>query len=393
MTSCSSVLPSAEYSEHPEHPRRSEHLACPDRAEQPAQPEQPLVSLIVPAYNAQEFLEDCLSSLCAQNLHNIEIICIDNNSTDATGQLLEKAAAQDRRIVVLHQQHRGPGQTRNAGLAAARGQILMFCDADDMLKPQSCEQVYKQFANTKCSVVVFGFEVFPARALHPSMAGQLHPRDAIIAQSKHGVEQLLFEEKARPFGARIALRASFAREHNIHFHPELTLGDDQYFCFAVYPRSTKTVLMSDQLYLYRMNDHSITHTIGSDVDARLNKLSKHLACEHAIIQDWTAAGFLGICDEKLIEWCLDLLLLDVSKLPVCAQTSFWSQWRAEVLDAFSLQDLLSSHKLFHAAKACLVDIASDAGMVSKCHLTMFYLRKRGVVSSMKRVVWGLTHTS
>lgn len=354
-------------------------------------PKHPLVSIIVPAYNAQEYVRSCLDSLRTQTLHNIEIVCVNDGSTDATQDMVEEIASQDRRIVVVQQQNSGIGCARNAGVAAACGEIIMLCDADDMLKPQACEKVYQQFISTKCSVVVFGFEVFPADALHPSLASQLHPRDVVITQSARGIEQLLFEEKARPFGARLALSASFMREQHITFHPKLTLGEDQYFCFEVYPRSTKTVLMSEQLYRYRMNRQSMSHRLGSDVDARLNKLSQHLACERAIIQDWTNAGFMGLCDEKLLEWCLDLLLLDVSKLPLSKQVSFWEQWRIDVLSGFALQTLLSSSKLSSAAKGCLTDIVSDAHAVSKRHLTMFYLRKRGVVSSMKRVVWGLTH--
>ncbi|WP_169726180.1 glycosyltransferase family 2 protein [Atopobium fossor] len=353
--------------------------------------EQPLVSVIVPAYNSQDFLEACLESLRSQTLHNIEIICVNDGSTDNTANLLEQAAAQDSRIVVVSQKNAGLGCARNAGVAAAHGKIIMLCDADDMLKPQACEHVYQQFEQSDCTAVVFGFEIFPETALHPSLASQLHPRDVVITKSNRGIEQLLFEEKARPFAWRIALRAKFMQEQHICFHPELTLGEDQYFCFEVYPRSSKTVLMSEQLYLYRMNNQSMTHTIGSGVDARLVKLSKHLACEQAIIQDWTNACFMGICDEKILEWCLDLLLLDVSKLPAQNQVSFWEQWRTEVLSRFSLQEIMSSHKFSSAAKACVTDILSDTHLVSKRHLAMFYLHKRGMVSSMKRVVWGLTH--
>lgn len=92
-----------------------------------------MVSIVVPVYNAEKYLEDCLISLVDQTYENIEIILVDDGSVDDSGRICDCWAEKDDRIIVYHKKNEGVSATRNFGIQRARGKFLMFVDADDML--------------------------------------------------------------------------------------------------------------------------------------------------------------------------------------------------------------------------------------------------------------------
>lgn len=91
----------------------------------------PVVSVIIPVYNSQAFIGKCLQRVLGQTLKNIEIVCVDDGSTDDSAQIIEAMAVADQRIRLIKQANAGPGPARNAGIAAARGEFVAFLDADD----------------------------------------------------------------------------------------------------------------------------------------------------------------------------------------------------------------------------------------------------------------------
>ena len=96
--------------------------------------EEPIVSVIIPVYNAEKFLKQCLNSVISQTLKEIEIICVDDGSTDNTNAILKAFSEKDQRITVIHQQNAGAGAARNNGLRRAKGKYLSFLDADDFFE-------------------------------------------------------------------------------------------------------------------------------------------------------------------------------------------------------------------------------------------------------------------
>ena len=95
--------------------------------------EQIKVSLLVPAFNTEDYVSDCLRSLVSQTLREIEVIVVDDGSTDGTGRIADQYAASDSRVRVFHQTHQGVSQSRNTCLALARGQYVGFVDSDDKI--------------------------------------------------------------------------------------------------------------------------------------------------------------------------------------------------------------------------------------------------------------------
>ena len=103
----------------------------------------PLISVIVPVYNIMEYLPRCVASLCRQTYRNLELLLVDDGSTDGTGQLCDWLAAADNRIRVLHKDNGGTSSARNMGIEKARGEFLGFVDSDDYVEPDMYMRLYR----------------------------------------------------------------------------------------------------------------------------------------------------------------------------------------------------------------------------------------------------------
>ena len=113
----------------------------------------PEISIIIPNYNTEQYLPRCLNSLIGQTFKDIEIILIDDGSTDNSVKIMKEYAKQDNRIKVIEQPNSGPARARNQGLENATGKYLMFCDSDDWYEPNMCEIMYYTIENKKTDVV------------------------------------------------------------------------------------------------------------------------------------------------------------------------------------------------------------------------------------------------
>ena len=117
----------------------------------------PAISVIIPAYNASDFIGRCLGSLQRQTFGDWEAVCVDDGSTDGTGALLDRLAGEDARIRVLHQANAGVSAARNNALAAANGEFILFVDGDDFLHPQAMEICLRLIRRDGSDLVAFTY--------------------------------------------------------------------------------------------------------------------------------------------------------------------------------------------------------------------------------------------
>lgn len=123
----------------------------------------PAVSIIVPAYNASSYFNEAVSSALSQTYRDIEVILVDDGSTDDTPRLCDNWAARDGRTTALHKSNGGPSSARNAGIRIAGGRWLMFLDADDLLVPDAVATLLHDFGSGDCDFVCFGFQRIDGR--------------------------------------------------------------------------------------------------------------------------------------------------------------------------------------------------------------------------------------
>lgn len=121
---------------------------------------EPKMSIIVPVYNVESYLEKCLDSILEQTLDDIEIICVNDGSTDRSGDILHKYEAMDSRIVVIEQENKGLGAARNAGIVKAKGEYIGFVDSDDFVDPSMFEKLYKKAFEFNSDVVLTNVNLY-----------------------------------------------------------------------------------------------------------------------------------------------------------------------------------------------------------------------------------------
>ena len=112
------------------------------------------ISVIIPVFNSEKYLKECLNSVIEQTLKDIEIICVDDGSTDNSLSILEEYKKKDKRLTILKQQHKGAGAARNLGLDMARGGYLYFLDSDDFIKQNALEILHNQITKVDADICI-----------------------------------------------------------------------------------------------------------------------------------------------------------------------------------------------------------------------------------------------
>ena len=120
----------------------------------------PQISVIIPIYNCEKYIKECLSSLIKQTFKNFEIICINDGSNDDTLKILKKFEAKDERIIIFNQNNSGPGIARNVGMKKSKGEYLMFLDSDDIFKKTMLEELYIKIKENDSDVVICNSQNF-----------------------------------------------------------------------------------------------------------------------------------------------------------------------------------------------------------------------------------------
>lgn len=144
----------------------------------------PAISVIVPVYNTKLYLEQCLVSIQKQSLFSIEVIIIDDGSSDGSSAICDKYAETDSRFNVIHKENAGLAAVRNDGISLAHGEYVMFVDSDDWVERDFCENPYKVAKETESDLIVFGYtefsETHKERHVQPIIQGNITKEDALI---------------------------------------------------------------------------------------------------------------------------------------------------------------------------------------------------------------------
>lgn len=238
------------------------------------------VSVVIPVYNAAQHLRGCLDSVLCQTLRDIEVVCIDDGSTDSSGAILAEYAAKDGRLKIATQENRGQGAARNRGMERARGEYVYFMDADDELAaPDALERLVAVADAGRLDALFFDAEtrVDEELAVPPSVvsAGDyIRTRDYSKAQS--GRELFAAFLRNREYAVSpclVLLRRAFMEENDIHFPDERIFYEDNIFMTHVLLAAKRVSHRSWRLYLRKVHANS---TVTSK--PTLRHLRGYLAC-------------------------------------------------------------------------------------------------------------------
>ncbi len=209
-----------------------------------------LISIIIPVYNTEVFLERCIESLCAQTYKNWEIILVNDGSTDSSGQLCDMYATKDCRIHVIHQKNLGVSSARNAGLEIANGEYITFVDSDDYVEVDMLQKLICFQKSSKAEIVSSIFRVENQKKIRQeSVAKRLFNREDAIS------DMLCCKNITYSVGCKIFQRTVI---NGLRFQVEYSHNEDLLFCYQAILKSNCVAHIAESLYIYGNNENSAT---------------------------------------------------------------------------------------------------------------------------------------
>jgi len=216
----------------------------------------PKVSVVVPVYNVEKYLASCLRSILAQTHQDIELICVNDGSTDGSADILEQFSLKDKRVEVITQTNQGISIARNIGLKKATGEFCMFIDSDDAIHPQTVE-ICLSFANMyQADLVCFGFQRTDGSSLE-----NISSIDFNQIKSKQTDNPLRLALSSRRFRIPFSASTKFYRTDTIRDIPfvEHIYYEDGPHTYALLSKHPKTVVLDQKFYFYTQNMSSVSN--------------------------------------------------------------------------------------------------------------------------------------
>lgn len=266
---------------------------------------EPLISVIVPVYNVERFLPECIASILRQTVHELQIILIDDGSTDRSGAICDEYAAQDDRIVVVHQKNSGVSAARNAGLDLAVGKYVAFADSDDLIPVDAYQNLLQRIEPL---ALVLG-------------KTQLVEEDGTTRVQKNSFEVMrvsrdeflydLFEEKRFPYLGypvdKLFLR-EIIEQHSIRFDKKVRLNEDRLFVLTYSMYCSDVNFCDETVYFYRQRSSGVIQETRRNVtvtDSEMTVIDSFVEMQK-ICKEYSMELYYT-CSRKAFESALDLL--------------------------------------------------------------------------------------
>lgn len=273
-----------------------------------------LVSIIVPIYNAEKYLDSCIQSVLRQTYTNWELILIDDGSTDKSGRIAEEYGFADERITVFHQKNLGVSLARNQGIDEATGNYVVFLDADDELIEDCLAKTVNIAEETNADVVA-----------GRSCENQELFQDRIIWTGAEALENSLKDHLFTYSACAKLIRREFIGK--TRFTPDIRINEDSYFVFQLLCKQNVFVLTNDVIYFYRANSESSSRTAFSEKyfdilkvsDLKYKKIEEQFPQMHDLAKNMLLKARMNVLrilavrtrdeyrdvEKKLLEYILD----------------------------------------------------------------------------------------
>ena len=295
----------------------------------------PFFSVLVPVYNVAPWLRECLDSILGQGFDNLEILLVDDGSTDDSGAICDEYAAKDARVRVFHKPNGGLMSARRYGIERARGDYYLFVDSDDKLLPGAFEALDGAIRDSGADCLIYGF-------LMETPNGELHvvspaPLCGRLITDKREILRLIIDNDSYNSLCRKCVRASCfdGRDFSSWFH--ISRGEDLIQSTEILENARSFYLLPQELYFYRFNRASITRSVcfdGYRADFTLERFFLNWLKGLALLEE---ADF-----EHYRNFLLDKLVIELKR--ICRYCSDGKNARAaleSVLSADFYRDFLS----------------------------------------------------
>ncbi len=275
-------------------------------------------SVIVPAYNAERYIEETLDCLLSQTEKDIEVIVVNDGSKDSTADIAGRYATEDSRVVYVYQENAGVSAARNNGIERARGEYIIFIDSDDLLSKGAFEKLYSALGATGADLAIFRVQSFGdgVNQYNPIVDELIKERE-INCYDKRLLRNFLVSNKV--------YKAELLKKSGVRFPPMRYSEDGAFFMQFVHTVKPKITGVADALFMYRRHSASVTHKVNS---ALVSEFSKSMDFVYAVAEN----SFEDALDKKE-DYLQEILFKDYLAL----MNEFYRMlWKAEDDEAITL---------------------------------------------------------
>lgn len=220
----------------------------------------PKISIIIPIYNTSSFLKRCLDSIQEQTFQDLEILMIDDGSTDNSKEICLQYQKNDSRFKYWYQPNNGASSARNNGIRRAQGTYILFLDSDDYFVPQTCQTCYETVEKYNLDLLNFAYQYVKNEETTVNIPA--FPKDKIIGHTQilEYLKRDTLHNKSLWFSWSYCFRTSFIKDNGLFFDESVLLGNDSDFNIKCLFYTKHIYSISDVLYSYVYNPDSLTQT-------------------------------------------------------------------------------------------------------------------------------------
>lgn len=269
--------------------------------------ESKLVSVIIPIYNAEKYLCQCLDSIIAQTHRHLEIICVDDGSTDKSGEIAQSYAKKDSRIYYIKQANLGAGVARNVGLDRAKGDFVMIFDADDFMRPFAISTLLQRALETNAQIIIAQSEELKDGNLSPisfALRLDLVPKKDIFNYKDLGEHTFRF---CNGWAWDKLYKRDFIESYALRFEHIKSPADDLYFVLISIVRADAISICQKVLFTHRKHKDSIESNRDKMPCLFLNSI-------FVLQSELKRLGIFTQIERGFASWCLEFALWHLGTL-------------------------------------------------------------------------------
>ena len=255
----------------------------------------PTISVIVPVYNVEKYLRSCIDSILAQTYTDIEVLLVDDGSTDGSGAICDEYAQKDSRVRVFHKENGGVSSARNLGLDKALGSYFLLCDSDDAIHPQLCEMAITKIQKNGLDCLIYGYRCVDEETTLVEIQYDIPKIENIeLMNCEQVLQEILRGNRFRMLACNKLYKAELWE--NIRYPVGRKYGDDTSVTYRLMDLCQKVGYVQTPYYYYRMRQGSALHSNISEANLQLfdayNELLTFFASNHPKMMEYACNAYI-----------------------------------------------------------------------------------------------------
>lgn len=250
----------------------------------------PLVSVILPAYNVAPYISETLRSLTEQSLNELEVIIVEDGSTDGTRKIVQKAEEIPNVRVIYHQGNQGLAAARNTGIAAAKARYIAFIDGDDLAQPDMYLRMVTAAQEERAEIVTCGYSTFKGAETPTPAPHRLPVGRRLAGGEKSSILKRAHREKVYWYSQLAMYSRDLIEREGLRFDPAVLLGEDSVFNAQAFHKARAIYSVPERLYLIRQRPESMTNHGNPDWNRRISVQYQALKSFYQAESLWAVAA-------------------------------------------------------------------------------------------------------